>query len=344
METENHLNKNISDLQHPVRSGFGAFTTAQEVIKGIDLTGKTAIVTGGYSGIGFETVKALHSAGATVIVPVRNKAKVKELFSEFTSRIELEEMDLMDPPSIDAFAEKFLSTQRPLHILINNAGIMASPLVRDKRGYESQFATNHLGHFQLTVKLWPALLKAKGARVIAVSSLGHRFSPVIFEDPNFEHRPYDRWLAYGQSKTANVLFALELDRIGKQHGIRAFSLHPGRIIETNLKKYLSTEELKAAGALDKNGEKINSSTNPLKTIEQGASTSIWCATSPALNNMGGVYCANCDIAELMNVKKEEVENVKNASEMSGVLPFAVDYNNAQALWTLSEKLTGLRLL
>jgi len=200
--------------QTPFGSGFGASTTASEIIHGCDLSGKIAIVTGGYSGLGLETVRVLRSAGAKVIVPARDHDKASKTLKGLDG-VEIEVMDLLDPASIDAFAGKFLASARPLHILVNNAGIMACPLARDERGYESQFATNHLGHFQLVTRLWTALRQANGARVISVSSMGHRYSPVVFEDPNFERRAYDRWAAYGQSKTANILFALALDKRGK---------------------------------------------------------------------------------------------------------------------------------
>jgi len=340
MTTQNTFVYNSSHRQQPLGSGFNAFSTAGEVIKGIDLTGKVALVTGGYSGIGLETVRVLHAAGATVIVPMRNPAK-REMFNDFASRLEIEAMDLMDPASIDNLAQKFLASGRPLHLLINNAGIMATPLQRDSRGYESQFATNHLGHFQLTARLWPALQKAHGARVISVSSLGHRFSPVLPDDPNFGHREYNKWLAYGQSKTANILFALELNNRGKAAGVQAFSLHPGRIFGTNLSKYLTDEDMKAMGAVSANNTPVNDPSNPLKTIEQGAATTIWCATSPRLNNYGGQYCANCDIAEMMNIQAGDAERIKNSSGLAGVLPYAVDAHAAAALWTLSEKLTGI---
>jgi NAD(P)-dependent dehydrogenase (short-subunit alcohol dehydrogenase family) len=166
-----------------------------------------------------------------------------------------ETLDLMDPVSIDAFAERFVGSGQALHILVNNAGIMANPLTRDARGYESQFSTNHLGHFQLTARLWPALRRAEGARVVSLSSVGHRRAPVDFEDPNFERREYDRWVAYGQSKTANALFAVNLDTIGEPHGIRAFSVHPGGVV-TDLIRYVSTEEVRAYGVLDQHGRPV----------------------------------------------------------------------------------------
>jgi NAD(P)-dependent dehydrogenase (short-subunit alcohol dehydrogenase family) len=227
-------------MQNPIGSGFGAASTAQEVVKGVDLSNKVAIVTGGYSGIGVETTRALTSAGAKVIVPARDLDKAATALKGLDG-VEIEAMDLLDPASIDAFAETFLASGRPLHILVSSAGIMACPLTRDSRGYESQFATNHLGHFQLVTRLWRALRQANGARVVSVSSWGHRRSPIVFDDPNFERREYDRWSAYGQSKTANILFALALDERGKAEGVRAFSLHPGSIVGTGLEKHLSRE-------------------------------------------------------------------------------------------------------
>ena len=338
MKSNGEQNKHHTTQQRQIGSGFNAFSTAEEVIRGIDLTAKTAIVTGGYSGIGFETVRVLHKAGAHIIVPTRDLQRSQQLFAGFDHRIELKEMDLMDPDSIDRFAEDFIASNRLLHLLINNAGIMASPLQRDERGYESQFATNHLGHFQLTARLWPALQRARGARVISVSSLGHRFSPVLFSDPNFNHTSYDRWIAYGQSKSANILFAVVLDERGKSQQIRAFSLHPGRILDTSLKKYLSEDDLQAMGVINKESQPVNDPVNPLKTIEQGASTTVWCATSPALEGLGGVYCANCDIVEVMDAT---AGGVKNSSGMNGVLPYAIDPEQALKLWQLSEQLTGI---
>jgi len=212
--------------QTPIRSGFGPRTTAREALRGISLEGKVAIVTGGSAGLGLETTRALVEAGATVLVPARNADKARRALGALP-RVELGQLDLLDPGSIDAYATQFLATGRPLHMLINNAGIMATPLQRDARGYESQFAANHLGHFQLTTRLWPALWRAGGARVVALSSRGHQRGEVDFADPNFLHRRYDRWQAYGQSKTANVLFAVELDRLGEGKGVRAFAVHPG---------------------------------------------------------------------------------------------------------------------
>ena len=213
--------------QKPIGSGFDAASTASDVINGTDLSNRVAIVTGGYSGVGLETTRALFSAGAEVIVPARDRAKAVSALERLDD-VEIEGMDLLDPTSIDAFAERFLASGRPLHILVNNAGIMACPLARDARGYESQFATNHLGHFQLVARLWPALRQANGARVVSVSSWGRRHSPVVFEDPNFTRRDYDRWSAYGQSKTANILFALRAGPARQSRGRACLLSSPGQ--------------------------------------------------------------------------------------------------------------------
>jgi NAD(P)-dependent dehydrogenase (short-subunit alcohol dehydrogenase family) len=324
--------------QAPILSGFGPATTAAEVIKGIDLTGKIAIVTGGYAGLGLETTRALAEAGATVIVPARSPEKARQALQGIP-RVEHGNIDLLDPASIDAFATEFLSSGRPLHILINNAGIMAPPLTRDSRGYEWQFSANHLGHFQLTARLWPALQKARGARVISVSSLGHRRVGINFEDPNFERRPYDNMQGYGQSKTANVLFAVELDRRGAADDVRAFAVHPGGIL-TELTRYMPDDVLQSFGITreDKPGSipksrKSVTEGGDFKTVEQGAATSVWCAASPRVAGMGGVYCEDCDIAEVLP---------PDSSSNVGVRPHAIDPEAAKRLWTLSEKLTGVK--
>ena len=325
----------MSTPQAPIGSGFGGASTAAEVIRGRDLGGKIAVVTGGYSGLGLETTRVLHSAGAKVVVPARDRDKAATALAGLDG-IEIEAMDLLDPASIDAFAERFLASGRPLHILVNSAGIMACPLARDRRGYESQFATNHLGHFQLVARLRPALRRANGARVVSVSSWGHRRSPVVFEDPNFERRDYDRWSAYGQSKTANILFALALDERGKAEGVRAFSLHPGSIVGTGLEKHLSRDELRAFGVIDESGKPILDPAKNLKTVEQGAATSVWCATSPQLDGMGGVYCENGDIAPLVPKEAESKggdATRRTGGQSLGVMPYAVDPEAADRLWT-----------
>ena len=324
--------------QKPIGSGFNITSTASEVIRGIDLTGKLAIVTGGYSGLGLETVRVLVQAGAKAIVPTRDIARAEAALAGIPS-VEILPMDLAEPASIDAFAAKIVASGREIHLLINNAGIMAVPeLTHDKRGHELHFATNHLGHFQLTCRLWPALAAAKGARIVALSSLGHRFSPIVFDDIDFAHRPYDPWSAYGQSKTANVLFAVELDTRGQDEGIRAFAVHPGGIVETGLAKHLSTDALKAVGALDADGKPVIDSSKGLKTVEQGAATQVWCATSPQLAGMGGVYCEDCDIAHLRGVPDEGDFSLEDTLAASGVLPHAVDREAARRLWMVSEQM------
>lgn len=324
--------------QEPIHSGFGPASTAADVIRGIDLGGKTAIVTGGYSGIGIETVRALRSAGAHVIVPTRNREKAVRTLTGVEG-VELGDLDLLDSQSVDTFATAFLASRRPLHILVNSAAIMASPLARDSRGYESQFATNHLGHFQLYTRLLPALRHAQGARVVSVSSWGHRYSPVHFEDPNFERREYDRWAAYGQAKTANILFAVEVDARGKGEGIRAFSLHPGTILGTGLEKHVTNEELRAAGAVDEHGKPVLDPSRNLKTVEQGAATSVWCATSPRLEGLGGVYAENCDVAPIFS--KDTRTPAESTVRTNGVMPYAIDRDSAKRLWALSERLLNV---
>ncbi|MCA9905633.1 MAG: SDR family NAD(P)-dependent oxidoreductase [Anaerolineae bacterium] len=312
--------------QAPISSGFGAHTTAKDVLRHLDLSGKVAIVTGGYSGIGLETTRALAEAGAQVILPMRTPEKAQSAVATLP-QVELHEMDLMNPASIDTFAHWFLDSQRPLHILINNAGIAVPPLMRDERGYEAQFATNHLGHFQLTARLWPALKQAGNARVISLSSSAIGLGGVDFDDPNFERHAYDKWKAYGQSKTATALFAIALDERGKDHGVRAFAVDPGAI-RTDLVRFMSEEELKASAT----------SGFQYKSTEQGAATSIWCATSPQLEGRGGVYCINVDIASI--IQPETFQN--SGRVLWGVLPHAIDPELAERLWRMSEAMTGIQ--
>lgn len=319
----------MSAIQSSLHSGFGATTTATEALAGRDLSGLTAIVTGGYSGLGLETARVLALAGAEVLVPARDMRKAAAAL-EGVGRAEAGQLDLMDPASIDAYAERFLASGRALHILVNSAGIMAAPLLRDARGYESQFATNHLGHFQLTARLWPALRRAGGARVVSVSSGGHRIAPVDFEDPHFAHRAYDKWQAYGQSKSANALFAAGLDARAAAHGVRAFSLNPGAVF-TQLQRHLETDDYRSFGVLDDEGRVKSTEQAGFKTVEQGAATSVWCATSGQLDGMGGLYCEDCDVAEL----------VAPGASGGGVCQWAVDTVLADRLWRLSEQLCGL---
>jgi NAD(P)-dependent dehydrogenase (short-subunit alcohol dehydrogenase family) len=314
--------------QEPLGSGFGFETSAEEIVAGLDLRGKVIVVSGGHSGIGLETTRVLSNAGASVIVGSRDPQKAKEVLSDMRNVVGLQ-LDLADPRSIDRFSEDFLSSNDSLNVLINNAGVMATPLTRDSRGYEMQFATNHLGHFQLTSRLWKALKNTQGSRVVTLSSAGHRFAGVDLDDPNFTARPYDKWVAYGQSKSANSLFSVELDQRGKEHGIRAFAVHPGRILATNLSRHITDEDLKVAGIRKENG--VVTSPVGIKTIEQGAATTVWCALSPQLNDKGGVYCANCDVSEI----------IPDESQLdAGVRQWAIDKPTAGALWELSEQLTN----
>lgn len=335
MQTKDNYN---GALQKPIHSGFGATSTVHDVVKGINLHHKTAIVTGGYAGIGLETVKTLVAAGATVIVPARDVHKAAQNLKDVPN-VTVEAMDLMDPASINAFAEKFIAANRILHLLINNAGIMWVPLQRDNRGFESQLATNHLGHFQLTAKLWPALKKANGARVINVSSYGHQMAPFNFDDPNFIHREYETLQGYGQSKTANNLFTVELDHRGKAFGVRAFAVHPGSVPGTDLGRVAPMALFQQMGTHDANGNIFPEVAAKLKNVEQGAATSVWCATSPQLNGIGGVYCEDADVAEL---DEGNIEHRYDApSSLRGVQPYSVNADNAARLWALSEEMTGI---
>ena len=312
--------------QTPLASPFGYRSTATEVIDGADMTSKVMLVTGGYSGLGLETVRALAGAGAKVIVGARRPDAAAEDLRDVTGDVTILELDLSDPASIDAFAGEVAALVPALHILINNAAVMACPLARDARGFESQFATNHLGHFQLTARLWP-LLAAGRARVVALSSSGHARNGLDLDDLHFDRRAYDKWTAYAQAKSANALFALHLDQLGAAHGVRAFAVDPGGI-HTPLQRHLPMAEQIAMGWYAEDG-----TPNPLfKTTEQGAATSVWCAVSPLLDGEGGVYCADCNVAAPW---------VEGAPAHVGVHPHVRDTELAERLWTASEAMTGV---
>ncbi|MGW2704950.1 SDR family NAD(P)-dependent oxidoreductase [Streptomyces sp. NPDC001340] len=314
----------MSTAQHKIGSGFGADSTADDVLAGIDLGGKLAIVTGGYSGLGLETTRALTKAGAEVVVPARRPDRAREALAGL-DRVEVDQLDLGDLESVRAFAERFLASGRTVDLMINNAGIMACPQTRVGPGWEAQFATNHLGHYALVNRLWPAI-EPGGARVVSVSSRGHHFSGIRWDDVHWQ-QGYDKWEAYGQAKTANVLFAVHLDRLGREKGVRAFALHPGGII-TPLQRHLPKEEMVEAGWIDEQGNVLNP--EGFKSPQQGAATQVWAATSPQLEGLGGVYLEDCDIAE-----------PAPEGERLGVKAWATDPEQAARLWALSAQLTGV---
>jgi len=310
--------------QQPLDSPFHMRSTAEEVAQSAGLTGKSVIITGGYSGIGLETTRALAQAGARVIVTVRTPEKAQTALAGLN--VETVTLDLMEPESVMSAAQALRSLAPDgLDLLINNAGVMASPLRRNSRGWESQFATNHLGHFSLTLSLLDLLLKRPGARVVALSSIAHRRSGVDLEDWNYQSGPYEKWEAYGRAKSANALFALELNRRYETRGLKAYAVHPGGIA-TDLQRDLDIEEIRAFGWIDENDQ-----LHPMfKTPQEGAATTVWAATSPLLEDRGGVYCEDCNIA---------APNPPEGS-YSGVFPWVRDGDLAARLWTLSEEITG----
>ncbi|WP_300390156.1 oxidoreductase [Henriciella sp.] len=314
--------------QQPIGSGFGAKTPASEVLKGRDLTGVNAVVTGGYSGIGLEMVRALAGAGADVTVPARRLDAAKDALADMPKDITVAEMDLADLDSVKRFAGDYVGSEAPLHILINNAGIMANPLTRVGPGWESQFAVNHLGHMTLVLGLEPALKRAEGARVVALSSTAHILTDVHWDDPHFREHDYDKWQAYGQSKSADALFANGLNRKWGEHGVKAFSAHPGGIF-TDLQRHLPDEEMVQLGWKNPDGTIPEQVQKMFKTPEQGASTAVWAATSPQLEERGGEYCENCDIAQLADENSQRWEHARE---------WICDEEKADRLWEMSEKM------
>jgi NAD(P)-dependent dehydrogenase (short-subunit alcohol dehydrogenase family) len=320
-----------------IQTRFGFASAAAEVIDGIDLSGKRAIVTGGSSGIGIETARALAGAGAEVTLAVRNTDAGDRTATEITATtgnavIHVDRLDLADQASVATFVANWSG---PLHLLINNAGVMALPdLQLTTEGWEMQFATNHLGHFALAFGLHAALAAAGDARIVSLTSVGHQRSQVIFDDLNFTSRPYDLGLAYGQSKTANVLFAVEATRRWGSDGITANAVHPGNIATTNLLRDLDPDVLAHLHASAPYAETFDASKVRYKTIEQGAATSVLVATSPQLDGIGGRYFENCNQARILD------SDVPNTSG-SGVAPYALDPANANRLWELSLALLGL---
>jgi len=299
-----------------IKTTFGFRSTAAEVVAGIDMSGKRAVVTGGASGIGIPTAAALAGAGAQVTLAVRNVEAALPVAAGITAKaggrpVLVEQLDLADQASVAAFVSRW---RGPLHVLVNNAGVMALPQQRTAEGWEMQFATNHLGHFALANGLHRALAEAGGARIVSVSSSAHQLSPVIFDDIHFAFRPYEPILAYGQSKTANILFAVEATARWTADGITANALTPGAIL-TNLQRY--------RGGM---------STPPelRKTVEEGAATSVFVASSPLLDGIGGRYFVDCNEAEVVS---------QRTGDTTGVAPYALDADNAKRLWGLSDALT-----
>ena len=312
-----------------VRSPFTSTSTALEVVDGIDLTGRRAVVTGAASGIGVETARALAHAGASVVLAVRDTVAGERVAADIArtsgrSDVGVAHLDLADLATVDALARTWTG---PLHVLVNNAGVMDSPQGRTAQGWETQFGTNHLGHFALATGLRAALAEAGDARVVAVSSSGHAASPVVFDDLFFERRPYDAGLAYGQSKTANALFAVEAARRWAEDGTTANSLDPGGIW-TPLQRHWSPQRRAAAEEQARRAEEAG--LFHMKSPEQGAATSVFVATSPLVAGTGGRYFQDC----------QEAEVVEQLRGLSGVLPHALDPEAARRLWEVSEGLVA----
>jgi NAD(P)-dependent dehydrogenase (short-subunit alcohol dehydrogenase family) len=308
---------------------YGPTTTAAEIVANVDLHGKRAVVTGASSGIGVETARALASTGAEVTLAVRNLEAGRKVADEIAEKLpsgaagpHVAPLDLADPASVAGFVR---SWSGPLHILVNNAGVMALPkLTRTPAGYEMQFATNHLGHFALTTGLHRWLAAADGARVVAVSSIGHLFGPVVFDDLHYRFRPYDQWTSYGQSKSAIVLFAVAAAQRWAGEGVVVNALMPGNIASTALARHMRPDDLANFG------KETDLTLPPVKTIEQGAATSVLMAASPAVEGVTGRYYEDCAQAPVIQERE---------GHAGGVAPYVLDSDNADRLWQISEQLT-----
>ncbi|MEU9601309.1 SDR family NAD(P)-dependent oxidoreductase [Streptomyces sp. NPDC048109] len=314
--------------QQPLGSPFSAVTTAEDIVTGHDLSGTTAVVTGGYSGLGLETTRALAIAGARVIVPARRPHVARAALQEVKGS-EVVPMDLTDLDSVHSAAAHIGSRIDRLDLLMAVAGVMATPERRVGPGWEGQLTANHFGHFTLACELYPLLAAAGGARVVVNSSAGHTLTGIRWHDPHFR-TGYDQWLAYGQAKTANALFAVHLDALGQGDGVRAFSLHPGKII-TGLQREMTLQEQIDRGWVDEHGNVIGAD---FKTPSQGAATGLWAATSPLLDGRGGLYLEDCDIAR--------VSAPGTAMDDGGVRAYAIDSEEAARLWELSVAVTGAK--
>ena len=315
--------------QTPVDSPFGYRSTAKEVISGFDFTGKTVLITGGYSGIGLETLRAFHDAGARMIAPARTPDKAKAALDEIGDIAQLE-LDLSEPDSVARAADEIRAlAPNGLNLMINNAGVMATPERRNSKGWEIQFATNHLGHFALFVRLHDLLLKTQNPRLVVLSSVAHRICDVDLDDWNFVKAPYEKWQSYGRAKSANAHFALHANTLFEPKGLKAYSVHPGGI-RTPLQRDLTDEEMRAMGWIDENGVP----NEVFKTTEEGASTTTWAATSPLLDDRGGVYCEDCNIGEMVSPDHQG---------FTGARDYITNKETAAKLWALSEELTGLKV-
>ncbi len=302
---------------------YGFETTTDEVTDGIDLSGKIAIVTGASAGIGVETARALAAAGARVVLAARNPERTETAADSIRGRVpgaglEVGMLDLTSLDSVRAFAAWYLDRHDELHLLVNNAGVMYTPFEHTAEGFEMQFGTNHVGHFLLTCLLVPALLAGAPSRVVNLSSGGHVGSDIVWDDPNFERREYDKFAAYGQSKTANILFSVELDRRLADRGVHAYAVHPG-MIATELGRYMTRDDMAALQERAKRSP--GGGMPPRKSLEQGAATTVWAATDPDLDDQGGTYLADCQVTD------------QHA-------PWARDRESAVRLWALSENLVG----
>jgi NAD(P)-dependent dehydrogenase (short-subunit alcohol dehydrogenase family) len=318
----------ISPQQTPIDTDLGRKSEAAEVMKGTDLSGKTAVVTGGYSGIGIETVRALTNAGATVLVPSRDVDRAKKTLEGVIPVEQIGFIDLSDLSTVARYGKDLSSAYPVIDLAIFNAGVMACPLDRTQQGLEWQLGVNHVGHFALLQQIINPLRAADGARLITLSSIAHRMGAVDFSDMNYEQRPYDKWQAYGQAKSAQSLMAVELDRREKDNGIRSFAVHPGGIF-TPLQRHLGNAEMAEFGWTDADGNPSAVAAKLFKSPSQGCATSLWAATAESLNDMGGVYCEDCNISRVVP---------DDSNDFTGVRQWAVASEIAERLWGETEKM------